>query len=325
MPNIRKPRAGSLQYWPRKRSKKPLARVRSWVSSKDAKLLGFAGYKAGMTHMLVTDNRKTSLTKGEDIFVPVTVIECPTLKVFGVNFYKKTPYGLKLSSSVLSSSLDKQLKRKTTLPKNIKKKLDDIKEFDEVRIIAYTQPSKTGFGKKKPDLFEIGIGGKKEDKLDYVKGLIGKEIRVSDVLKEGQQLDVHAITKGKGTQGPMKRFGISRTRHKSEKAKRNPGSLGGWKGQGHTMWTIAHAGKTGYYVRSEMNKHLLKIGEKPEEINPKGGFLKYGLVKGQYVIVKGSVPGSVKRLIKLTEPMRPSRKIPTQAPTIQYISLESKQ
>lgn len=325
MPNIRKPRKGSLQYWPRRRSKKGIARVRSWPESKEAKLLGFAGYKVGMTHLLVTDNRPNSITKDAEIFMPVTVVECPAIKVLSINFYKKTPYGLTLSCSVLSSSVNKELNRVISLPKNIKKKIEDIKEFDDLRIVIYTQPHKTGFGKKKPDIFEIGIGGSKEEKLNYVKTIIGKEISVKDILKEGQQIDIHAITKGKGTQGPMKRFGISKRRHKSEKSVRNPGSLGPWKGQGHIMWTVAHAGKTGYYVRSEKNKHIIKIGDKAEEINSKGGFLKYGIIKNPYILVKGSIPGAVKRLIRLTEPIRPNRKIPVEAPAIKYTSLESKQ
>ena len=73
MPNVRKPRAGSMQYWPRKRAKKETARVRSYAKIKEAKPLGFAGYKAGMTHVLVTDNRAKSQTKGEKISMPVTV------------------------------------------------------------------------------------------------------------------------------------------------------------------------------------------------------------------------------------------------------------
>ena len=48
-----------------------------------------------------------------------------------------------------------------------------------------------------------------------------------------------------------------------------------------------------------MNKRILKIGEKPEEINPSSGFPNYGFVSNEYVILRGSVPGPVKRLIKL--------------------------
>ena len=80
MPTTRKPRKGSMQFWPRKRAKKQTARVRSWASSKEIKPLGFAGYKAGMTHAIVIDNRQKSLTKGEKISTPVTVIECPVIK-----------------------------------------------------------------------------------------------------------------------------------------------------------------------------------------------------------------------------------------------------
>ena len=65
MPNTRKPRSGSMGYWPRKRAKRPQARVRSWTSMNNAQLLGFCGYKVGVTQIFVTDNKKTSLTKGE--------------------------------------------------------------------------------------------------------------------------------------------------------------------------------------------------------------------------------------------------------------------
>ncbi len=58
------PHHGSLQFWPRKRAKRVYARVRSKVSSKDAKALEFAGYKVGMTHLAVNDNRPKSTTKG---------------------------------------------------------------------------------------------------------------------------------------------------------------------------------------------------------------------------------------------------------------------
>ena len=58
MPTKRWPRRGSLQYWPRKRAKSPVARVKAWANVKDPILLGFAGYKAGMTHVMAVDNTK---------------------------------------------------------------------------------------------------------------------------------------------------------------------------------------------------------------------------------------------------------------------------
>ena len=103
MPTTRKPRSGSLQYWPRKRAKRVFARVRSFAAGAEPGLLGFAGYKVGMTHVMMTDNKSTSLTKGKDIVCPVTIIECPALVAASIIFYKKTTHGLQASSAVMAS------------------------------------------------------------------------------------------------------------------------------------------------------------------------------------------------------------------------------
>ena len=318
MPTTRRPRFGSLAYHPRKRAKKQIASVRSWANVKEAKLLGFAGYKVGMTHLMITDNNPNSMTKGEKISCPATIIECPPLKTASIRFYKKTIDGVKAVSDVLAENLDKDLERKITMPKK-RKKIEDVKDFDDLTLVAYTQPKLSGIGKKKPELFEIAVGGKKEEKLNYAKSILGKEINIGDVFKEGNQIDIHAITKGKGLQGPVKRFGIGLKSHKSEKSRRVPGSLGPWKGQVNIMWKIAYAGQTGYFQRTEFNKWLLKIGNKTEEINPKGGFVRYGIIKNSYVIVKGSVAGPKKRLIRFNFAIRPSKKIPKEAPAIKQI------
>jgi len=317
MPTVRRPRFGSLAYHPRKRAKRAIARVRSWANIKDSKLLGFAGYKVGMTHLMITDNNPNSMTKGETISLPTTIIECPPLKAASIRFYKKTIDGLKVVSDVFAENLDKELERKITIPKKSKK--EEIKDFDDITLLIYTQPKLTGIGKKKPELFEVAIGGKKEEKLNYAKNILGKEINIKDIFEEGTQLDIHAITKGKGLQGPMKRFGIGRKRHKSEKGTRNPGSLGGWKGQVNIMWKIPHAGQMGYFQRTEYNKWLLKIEEKPENINPKGGFTRYGLIKNPYILIKGSIAGPKKRLIRFNVATRPHKNIPKEAPAIKQV------
>jgi len=320
MPQKRTPRRGSLQYWPRKRSKRVFARVRFWSTSKDVKPLGFAGYKVGMTHLIISDNRKTSTTKGMDIYCPATIIECPPLKIASIKFYKNSISGLKLISENLAENLDKELKRKIAMPKKGRKEKEYPEDFDKLHLLAYTQPKLTGIGKKKPELFEIAVGGNKEEQLNYAKSKLGTEIKVDEVFKEGQQLDIHAITKAKGVQGPVKRFGVNLKHHKSEKGVRRVGSLGGWIAQGHTMWRQAKAGKMGYHPRTEYNKWLLRIG-KAAEINKKGGFENYGIIKNSFILVKGSVIGHKKRLIRFNEPIRPSRKIPGAAPTIQSINL----
>ena len=67
------------------------------------------------------------------------------------------------------------------------------------------------------------------------------------------------------------------------------------------------------------------IGENEEEINPKGGFIKYGEIKGDYILVLGSVPGPKKRLIRIRKTIRPIRSFITKAPEITFISRESQQ
>jgi len=324
MPKTKSPRRGSLQYSPRKRAKKESARVRSWANIQEAKLLGFAGYKVGMTHVFYTNNRAHSTTKGMEISCPVTVIECPPLKTISIKFYKKTTYGLRLCDEILANKLDKELARKIKIPKKVKKKIEDIKDYDDIRLVVQTQPKLTSIGKKKPELFEIAIGGTKDAKLKYGQEKLGKDIHVHEIISEGQEIDIHGVTTGKGFQGPIKRFGIGLKSHKSEKSRRGPGSLGPWCGQGHVMWRIAHAGRMGYHLRTEYNKLILKISDKNEEINPAGGFVRYGLVKNPYILVKGSTIGPVKRLIRFNFPIRPSKN-KQEVPTISYISVASKQ
>ena len=90
------------------------------------------------------------------------------------------------------------------------------------------------------------------------------------------------------------------------------------------MWKVAQAGKMGYHLRTEYNKWLIKISSNPEDIVQKGGFLRYGVVKSPYVLVKGSVIGPVKRLIRFNYATRQNRRIPSEV-VISYLSLESKQ
>jgi large subunit ribosomal protein L3 len=67
----------------------------------------------------------------------------------------------------------------------------------------------------------------------------------------------------------------------------------------------------------------MQIGNDGKNVIPKGGFLNYGIIRNDYIIVKGSIPGPTKRLIRLRPAIRPEKAQP--APEITYISLESKQ
>jgi len=296
-------RSGSLQFWPRKRARKMLPSA-NWnnlkIRVKGKGLLGFIGYKVGMTSAYVKDNTPDSMTKTKKIAVPATIIECPELKIYSVRFYK--------NHKVLKDFIvgfDNELKRSVKKPKEIRK-IDDFKgEFDDLRVIVYSNVKKTGI-KKSPDMIELSLGGSKEEKLEFVKSKIGKEIHVSDVFSEGL-VDIHGVTRGFGLQGPVKRFGITLKSHKSEKGQRRPGSLGPWHPARVTFRTPI-AGQTGYQTRVAYNNLLLQVKKISEnDINQKQGFHKYGNIKTSYVILKGSVPGAKKRPILLTPSFRPTK------------------
>lgn len=323
MPKAKRPRHGSMGVWPRVRAKRHYTRTRCTAPSKEAKLMGFAGFKAGMTHIIIDDQRKNSVTKGEKVSIPVTVVECPPIRVAGYRIYKK---GYKISQPAkdVLAKPDKDIGKKIKAPKK-EASPGEIKpeDYDDVTLLVQTQPKMTGIGKKKPELFEVAIGGGKEDKLKFAQENLGKELTINDVFKEGALTDIHAVTKGKGFQGPVKRFGVKIRHHKSEKTKRGPGSLGDWKHK--ATWRVAHAGQMGYHNRTDYNKQILKIGTKPEEVNPDGGFLRYGLVKNTYVLFKGSIPGPSKRIIRFETALRPNKRHDTAPQSIAHISTRSKQ
>ena len=328
----KRPRRGSLQFWHRKKARRIYPRVRNYATSKDVKMLGFAGYKAGMTQIFYVDAGPTSPTKGEELCSAATIIECPPLKIIGLRLYKKSVSdSFSVLLDVFSDAFDIELSRKITLPKK-KTEQQKIKDAEakleqalDVRVLIATQPKLAGFGKKKPEIFETAIGGEDvKAKFDYAKSILGKEVKVSDMLTAGQFYDAHAVTTGKGYQGVIKRFGVRRKVHKSEKGVRRIGTLGAFTGA--KTWTVPHPGQMGFHTRTEYNKQVLLISNPQEkQINPKGGLVNYGQVKSDYVLIAGSVPGPKKRLIRFTPAIRPSYKAHTQAPEIQEISLRSQQ
>lgn len=309
MPSIRYPRRGSLQYWPRCRAARIYPVVSNWPQSKEPKALGFAGYKAAMCHIIITDARKTSKTKGEDIFWPATIIECPNIKVIGARLYKGTKFKMQPAIDIMAPQ-PKDVLRKLSKVKKQSTSFDNIKpeEYIDARIIVATQPRQTGIGKKKPEVFEIGLGGSISEKIDAAKNYINKDMSIFDVFKAGDQVDTHAVTTGKGFQGPVKRFGVKIRFKKSEKTKRGPGSLGPWHPR-KVSFRVPHAGQTGYQTRVEYNKLLLMVDKDKEKVLASGGLHHYGVVKNDYVLVKGSVTGPKKRLIIFTKAMRPTREI----------------
>jgi large subunit ribosomal protein L3 len=325
----RNPHKGSMQYWPRKRASRPYAKIRAYATDrKECTILGFAGYKVGMLQAVVSDNAPTSMTKGEDIVMPVTIIECPPIRLAAIRCYTILNNKERVADEVLVATNDKDLARRLTIPKeSFEKKLNElgakVSEFSDIRAMVYTKPALTGIGKKKPEVFEICVSGNNAEKFSYLKNLIGKDINVNDVFSDNQHTDIHAVTRGHGIQGPVKRFGVSLRSHKSEKTIRGPASLGDWCSQGKIMYRVAHAGQTGYQLRTEYNKLILKVGK--DAISPECGFSHYGKVKNPYVLINGSVAGSQNRLVRFNFPIREKKKITEGAYQVKHLIFNNKE
>lgn len=327
------PRRGSLAYSPRVRAPKPVAHVRAWPADASLRLEGVAGYKAGMTHVFMIDDRKGSLTAGQEICVPATAIDVPPLVVCGVRLYGETTRGFNTLDEVWASPLSKDLARLLVIPE----KYDQQKALTEaeslvkegktadVRILLHTQPRLSDVSKKKPNLMEVGVGGPSvAEKWDYCKGLLGKQVRASELFKEGEFVDVIAITKGKGFQGPVKRWGIKINPRKQDDGARQVGTLGPWKPP-RVMWSVPGPGQMGYQQRTEFNKRILKLGNEGKVVTPSGGFMRYGQVKGDFVLVSGSIPGPTKRLVHIRRAMRRPAGVQILAPVVTNISTVSQQ
>jgi len=300
MPTRKSPRKGSLQFWPRKRANKFLHSV-NWDAINSGKnLKGFICYKTSMASAYVKDDTPDSMTKGKRITLPVTILECPPMKIFSVRFYKDN----KVVREILSENLEKELKKKVKLPKKGREKIEDIKkEYDDIRVIAYSQVKRTGI-KKTPDLSEIGLVGDVEEKFNFVKEHSNKEISVLDVFEKGQLIDLRGLTKGKGLSGPVKRFGITLKSHKSEKGRRRPGSLGPWH-PARVTFRAPQAGQLGMFTRVIYNNKIIDLGKSEDKFKDLKNF---GNIKTDYIIVSGSVQGSAKRQLIISAPLRETKK-----------------
>ena len=361
MADKHRPRRGSMAFSPRKRANRQHGRVKSWPSTDldEVRVQGFAGWKAGMTHVLMRDLNPYSPSAGVEVRHAVTVVEVPPIRVLAVRGYHMTPYGLQTAGEAWADAEDldenikglfprfanrskadsqmqdgiKPAKRggRQTMPKNhdsetnFKALKDSV--LEEVRLLVATQPSLvSGSPSKTPEIMELGLTGSDiEARLEWGKENLGKEIIFDDVYSVGQDVDVIGITKGKGFQGSVKRWGVKLLSHKNSKKRRQAGNLGDF-GTGYVRSTVPQAGQVGFHHRTEYNKRILRIDDSDNNnITPAGGFLRYGEVKNQYVIIKGSLPGPTKRLLRFRDATRSKGDVEAEKIEITHVSNSSKQ
>lgn len=296
-------------------------------------LTAFLGYKAGMTHIVRELDKLGSKMHKKEIVEAVTIIETPPMVVVGVVGYVETPRGLRTLTTVFANHLSEEVRRRfyknwynskkkaftkyakkyATDKASIDRRINRIKKYASVvRVLAHTQITKTPIGQKKAHIMEIQVnGGTVAQKVDFAVALFEKTVDVDGVFHQDDMLDVIAVTKGHGFEGVTVRWGTRRLPRKTHKGLRKVACIGAWH-PARVAFTVARAGQHGWFHRTEVNKKVYRIGKGTDKknattefdltekkITPMGGFPHYGTVKNDFLMVKGCIAGSRKRVMTL--------------------------
>lgn len=330
------PRKGSLGFLPKKRSTRHRGKVKSFPrddASKPCHLTAFMGYKAGMTHIVRELDKPGSRMHKKEIVEAVTIVETPPMIVVGIVGYVQTPRGLRALTTVWASHLSEDVKRRfyknwyrskekafTKYAKRVsenkavlEKSLARLKKYCSViRVLAHTQVRKTPLKQKKAHLMEIQVnGGTPAQKVDFAYSLFEKPVPIDSVFAQDEMIDVIGVTKGHGFEGVTSRWGTTRLPRKTHKGLRKVGCIGAWH-PSRVAFSVARTGQDGYHHRTEVNKKIYRIGKGDDKkngstesditektINPMGGFPHYGLVKNDFLMLKGATVGTKKRVLTL--------------------------
>ena len=356
------PRHGSLAFLPKKRSCRHRGKVKSFPKddpSKPCHLTGFLGYKAGMTHIVRDVEKPGSKVHKKEVVEAVTIIETPPIVAVGVVGYVETPYGLRSLTTVWAEHLSDEVRRrfyknwysckKKAFTKYAKKHADGaadintelariVKHCAVVRLLVHTQMRKVKIGQKKAHLMEVQInGGSVADKVDFAKNLFEREIKVDSVFSQDEMIDCIGVTKGHGFEGVVTRWGVTRLPRKTHRGLRKVACIGAWH-PARVGYTVARAGQRGYFHRTQNNLKIYRVGAKDDknsattafdltekDITPLGGFPHYGTVREDWLMLKGSVVGTKKRVITLRKTLHQQTSRAAQEPiTLKFIDTSSK-
>eukprot|EP00727_Mastigamoeba_balamuthi_P010817 m51a1_g6358 putative 60S ribosomal protein L3 (417) ;mRNA; f:97737-99439 len=350
------PRHGSLAFKPRRRAANIRGRVRSFPKDNvelPPHLTAFLGYKAGMTHVVREVDRPLSkMLHKKEIVEAATVIETPPMVVVGVTGYVETPRGLKTLRSVWAGHLSDECRRRfyknwcqskrkaftryaarfNTVGKESRKRtIAAMKKYCSViRVIAHTQIRMTPLQSKRAHVMEIQVnGGTTAQKVEFALSLFEKPVPVSAVFAPNDNLDIISVTKGKGFQGVVQRWGVRHLPRKTHRGLRKVACIGAWH-PSRVSWAVARAGQLGFHKRTELNKKIFRLGVgenrngKTESdltekaITPMGGFPHYGVVNNDFILLKGCIGGPRKRVITLRQSVNP----PTSRAALEKINLK---
>lgn len=341
------PRSGNLGFLPRKRSRRHRGKVKSFPPDSktgECKLTAFIGYKCGMTHTMRELNRPGSKSHQKDIVEGVTIIECPPMIGIGVVGYMKTPNGMRAVTTVWANNLSDQVRRRfykcwyRSKKKAFKRHMEASKQAeadgenkvraerlkliedhcDTVRLIASTQMDKLPLRQRKSHVMEVQInGGSVAEKVKFALSKFEQEIKINEVFVQDEVIDTIGVTKGRGNEGVITRWGVTRLPRKTHRGLRKVACIGAWH-PSRVSYSVARVGQNGYHHRTELHKKIYLMGKastdekgKPvfnamteadpteKVITPLGGVPRYGTIKNDFLIIKGSTPGCKKRPITL--------------------------
>ena len=285
------------------------ARIRAWpeLSGDEPQILAHCGFKAGCVQIVSIDDRDKTPNAGKQLVSLGTVLVTPPVLILGIRGYSKNHDGLHAEFDIYAEDIPKNIAKEIILKNKNPEMEANLKKIKEIFAVVAVSPRAAGLEQKKPYIFEALVSGTNiQQRFEYVKEFLGKEIKFNQIFETGASVDVAAITKGKGWQGVIQRYGAKKKQHKSRKTVRELGSLGPISPQ-YVMYTVPRAGQMGFHQRTEYDKRIMIIGNTENdkiEINPAGGYKHFGMVKGDYVILKGSVPGTYRRLIKMRSQIR---------------------
>ncbi|KAJ2960775.1 hypothetical protein NQZ79_g3936 [Umbelopsis isabellina] len=301
--------------------------------SKPVHLTAFMGYKAGMTHIVRDLDRPGSKMNKKEIVEAVSIVETPPMVIVGVVGYVETPRGLRTLTTVWAEHLSDEVRRRfyknwyrskkkaftkyakkyAEGSKEVTRELERIKKYcSVVRVIAHTQVRKAKVGQKKAHVMEIQVnGGNIAQKVDWAREHFEKEVEVSSLFEQDEMVDVVAVTKGKGFEGVTARWGTKKLPRKTHRGLRKVACIGAWH-PSRVMYSVARAGQDGYHHRTEINKKIYRVGKAGDkksgatdfditekDITPMGGFPHYGIVNEDFLMIKGGIAGTKKRVITI--------------------------
>jgi len=331
--------------------------------SQDCHLTAFMVYKAGMTHIVRDLDRPGSKMHKKEVVEAVSVMECPPMIIVGMVGYVKTPTGLRCLTSVWAQHLPDQFKRcyykhwtkskkkaftkyqqslmEEKGKKYYEKDIQKLKRYCAViRVIAIAQVKLLRIGQKKAQVMEIQVnGGTIEQKVEFGLKLFESAIPVDTVFQQSEVVDCIGVTRGHGFEGVIHRWGVTRLPRKTHKGLRKVACIGAWH-PSRVGYTVPRAGQHGFHHRVDPNKKIYKIGKSIEvdpanarcetdltdkTITPLGGFPKYGLVKQDYMLIKGSVQGPIKRPLTIRKCLTiKTNKAFTEQVEVKFIDTSSK-